>query len=250
MILDRVTIMMDKESPVIEGAKDQEIIEGESISYKKGVKVTDNVDKEIELSIDSSKVNLKKPGIYDVIYSAVDTAGNKTEITKKIIVKEKPEEIIVAPLSPDKIELGELVNQVLKTILKEDMTEKEKAKAIYKWARYKIGYVNDSDKSDPIKGGIQGIKKKNGDCYIYFATVKALLDGAGISNVDIVKSTGSHFWSMMNIDGGWYHIDATPRKGDKTEIFMFTDKQLEKYSKRNKKSHVWDRDKAPASPEN
>ncbi|HHT51506.1 MAG TPA: hypothetical protein GXZ78_08625 [Eubacteriaceae bacterium] len=248
VVLDKIVIMLDKEAPIIEGAVNQEIIEGESISYKKGVVVSDNVDEDIELIVDSSKVNIKKPGVYEVVYSAVDTAGNRTDITKRIVVKEKPEEI--PEKSSEEKELEELVNQVLESILKEDMSEKEKAKAIYKWARYKIGYVNDSDKSDPIKAAIRGIKKRNGDCYIYFATVKALLDGANILNVDIVKTTGTHFWSMMKIDGKWYHIDATPRKGDKTEIFMFTDEQLSKYSKKHKNSHVWDRDRAPSSPEN
>ena len=43
-----------------------------------------------------------------------------------------------------------------------------------------------------------------------------MLDVCGIQNVDIVKSDTSHsahYWSPINLGDGWYHFDATPRKG-------------------------------------
>jgi arsenate reductase-like glutaredoxin family protein len=248
--INKAANIEDKEPPKIEGAKDQTVFIGEKVSYKSGVTVIDNIDESVELIVDSSSVNLKEPGSYSVIYKAIDSEGNTSTETKTIIVKEKVEENIedVPEVDPDREELDELASEVLDSIINEGMSEKEKAKAIYNWARYNIAYVNTSDKSDVIKAAIQGIKKKSGDCYVYFATAQELLNRANIQNQDIVKTGGGHYWSMINLGEGWYHFDATPRVGDDDYFFMLTDSQLEKYSKKHKNSHVWDKDKYPATP--
>ena len=61
--------------------------QGKTVSYKKGVTVSDNVDKDIELEIDSSKVNLNKVGSYKVVYKATDKAGNTTKKEIKVTVE-------------------------------------------------------------------------------------------------------------------------------------------------------------------
>jgi transglutaminase/protease-like cytokinesis protein 3 len=130
------------------------------------------------------------------------------------------------------------------------MSKKEKAKAIYKWTKSNISYIDYSDKSDWVKAAIQGFNKGKGDCFNYFATAQALLNRAGIQNQGIVKSNGHHYWSLINIDNAWYHFDTTPRKGDNNfySLFMLTDVQVEAYSKAHKDSHVWDKTKYPATP--
>ncbi|HCM13019.1 MAG TPA: polysaccharide deacetylase, partial [Lachnospiraceae bacterium] len=67
----------DTEAPKILGVRDKTAYIGDSLSYRKGITVTDNKDKKVELQIDSSNVNLKKEGTYSVIYTAVDSSGNK-----------------------------------------------------------------------------------------------------------------------------------------------------------------------------
>ena len=65
----------------------------------------------------------------------------------------------------------------------------------------------------------------------------------GIENVDIVKSDtshSSHFWSIINLGDGWYHVDCTPRKGSGDLFFMVTDAELEAYSVKHKNSHIFD----------
>ena len=80
-----------------------------------------------------------------------------------------------------------------------------------------------------------------------FAAAKALYDVAGIENVDVVKSDtshSSHFWSLINLGDGWYHVDCTPRR-KVGYFFMNTDAELEAYSKENKNSHIFDTDAYP-----
>ena len=58
----------------------------------------------------------------------------------------------------------------------------------------------------------------------------------------IIKSDtshSSHFWSLINLGDGWYHVDCTPRR-NVGYFFMNTDAELEAYSVKNKNSHIFD----------
>ena len=114
--------------------------------------------------------------------------------------------------------------------------------AIYKWTSTHIAYTGSSDKSSWTAGAYQAFTKRSGDCFNYFAAAKALYNVAGIENEDIVKSDtshSSHFWSIINLGDGWYHVDCTPRSNP-GKFFMNTDAELEAYSVKNKNSHIFD----------
>ena len=162
-----------------------------------------------------------------------------------ITIKEKPQNYV----TPE--EVLEEADEVLKEITKKGMTKKEKAKAIYEWARMNIGYVNKSEKDSWTNGAHQGFTEKSGDCFVFFATAKALLTQAGIPNLDVVKSDtshSSHYWSLIDCGDGWYHFDATPRMGGGDDFFMKTDAQILKYSKNHRNSHIFDQSLYPATP--
>lgn len=237
-----LTTIADTEPPEIKGDDKQLVYIGEKVSYRKFVTVTDNKDKNVDLEIDASDVNLKKQGDYELVYRARDSANNTTTKHVIVTVKPKPENYV------SKEEVDELADQVLDSIIEKDMSERDKAKAIYDWTRNNIKYIGDyANKTDWVRGAYDGIKRKKGDCYVYFATAKELLTRVGIENMDIVKNNERHFWNMVNLGEGWYHFDTTPRSRGGV-FFMLTDAQLEAYSKNNKNSHVWDRDKYPATP--
>lgn len=234
----------DKEPPVISGVQDQTVFVGDSISYKKGVTVTDNVDQDVKLEVDTSKVDLNQAGTYTVTYTATDAAGNQASATATITVEEKPEGY------ENKAEMESMAQEILDKIITSDMTQMEKAQKIYNWCHGNISYVNTSDKSSWINGAIQAFESHSGDCFNYFAAAKALLTAAGIENIDVVKSDtshSSHFWSLVNCGDGWYHFDTTPRKGDGDYFFMVTDDQLEEYSKAHNNSHIFDHSLYPAT---
>lgn len=242
IITAQLHLLIDTEPPVIEGVKDQAVFTGSTIMYSQGVAVTDNRDPNIQLEIDNSKVNLREEGVYPVVYSAADQAGNRTSQTVMITVVE------YVPGSIDPNELNELADQILADLVSIEMTEREQAEAIYWWTKGHIRYVNESDKSSWLNAAYQGINDAYGDCFNYFAAAKILLTRAGIENVDVLKTGGGHYWNMINLGDGWYHFDTTPRK-DGGEFFMLTDAELQAYADAHNESHIWDRDLYPATPE-
>lgn len=241
-----LTLAEDFEPPVINGAEDQTVTVGGTIAYKKGITVTDNIDTEVTLEVDSSQVNLQEPGIYTVTYTATDSAGNTATATAQITVEEKK-----AALTGQEAELAELAAQVLDSITNSSMTKKEIALAIYGWCNTRITYTNSSDKSDWVAEAVNGLKIHAGDCFTYFSVAKALLTQADIPNIDVLKSDtshSSHFWSLVDVGEGWYHFDTTPRKGEGDYFFLVTDEQLEAYSQSHSNSHIFDHSRYPATP--
>lgn len=240
-----VQVIADKEAPVIDGVAPLIGLIGEPISYKSNITVTDNCTKQLEAAVDNSQVDPNTEGVYPVTYSAVDDAGNETSASTTITIKKRPENYI----TPE--EALEEAQEILDEITTKDMTLKEKAKAIYNWARTEIGYVNTSEKDSWTNGAHQGLTERSGDCYVFFATAKALLTQAGIPNLDVVKSDtteSSHFWSLIDCGDGWYHFDTTPRYGTGDDFFMKTDAEILEYSRNHDDSHVFDQSLYPATP--
>ena len=81
------TVIDDHTAPVIAGTHDLEL-EGnpESLDFFEGVTVTDDYDTEPVIRIDDSLVNYAEEGTYDLIYKAVDKAGNIGTATVKITI--------------------------------------------------------------------------------------------------------------------------------------------------------------------
>lgn len=238
-----VPAVTDETPPEIIGATDRAFYLGDPINYKaadagKGYQDVFARDDsgEAELKIDRSHVNTATPGTYPVTYTATDAAGNTTSVTVQFTISEKPGNYV----DPE-IVYG-LAREILDEITTEDMTEMEVAFKIYYWTITSIDYVGTSDKSHWTGGAYQAFTQRSGDCFNYFAAAKALYDVAGIQNVDVVKSDtshSSHYWSLINLGDGWYHVDCTPRSVWGA-FFMNTDAELEKYSVANHNSHIFD----------
>lgn len=237
-----VTVKEDKEPPVISGAKDLVVTIGDSISYKKGITVTDNKDKKLSFSVNNSEVNLKKAGSYTVTYTAEDTAGNQAKRTIQVEVKE-------AQITEE--QLFKQCDKVLDKILKTDMTKREEAYAIYRWIKKNIGYSGTSDKSDWITEAYRGLTEYTGDCFTYYAVAQALLTRAEIDNMCVTRVGGrtKHYWNLVNCGDGWYHYDSCPNK-DHKETFMMTDKEAKEYTNiRGNNYYTFDKSLYPATPE-
>lgn len=239
-----LTIKEDIEPPEIIGVQDQTTYIGETISYRRDITITDNKDKNIDLVIDSSNVNLKKVGSYKVTYSATDLAGNTIIETATINVKEKPINNITEE------ELNNLADKVLANILKEDMTEVEQLWEIYRWTRKHIKYTSYSDKNDWIKEAARGIQRGIGDCFTYYATSKALLTRAGFENILVLRDTDTsfHSWNLVKVGDNWYHFDTTvSRTGYHYVCFLRTDKEVLEYSEWCKEYFKFDQANYPAT---
>ncbi len=238
----KITLKKDTEAPVIKGIKDRTVYIGKTISYRKLITVTDNAGAgNVNLKIDSSKVNLKKKGTYTVNVTATDKAGNKSTASFKVTVKER---------TYSQAELNELCDEILAKIIKSGMSKKQKVTAIYNYVRGNLYFVSTSDKSSYTKAAIIAIETKRGDCFNYAALSKALLTRAGIKNSDIRKihvnagRHSDHYWNLVDIDGkGWRHFDACPRSGSSERIILWGDAKLMAFSKAHNDSHNYDHSK-------
>lgn len=237
----------DTEPPVITGARDRHYYIGEDVLYKDGVTVEDNRDgSDVRLDIDISAVDPKTEGKYPVIYTATDSTGLTTVIEATFTFEYTKEDALHH-------QIDQLTQPIIDKIIKDGMTEREKAKAIYNWVRNSIGYVGYSDKSNLYQGALDGLRTRRGDCFTYAAVSKVLLTAAGIENVDIERKysprrpNGHHYWNMVKIDGNWYHFDTTPRV-DHATFFLLTTDQLLKFSRNHYDSHLFDPEEYPKTP--
>ena len=240
-----LTVNKDTTAPSINTSYIKVTVNG-SISYKKSITVSDNCDSssDIELTIDNSNVNLSAVGSYIVYCTAKDSAGNVTKKDITVQVVDTATEVHTQE------EINRYCDDVLARIIDDSMSTRDKAYAIYKWTRSNIGYINDSQKGDWLQGAYDGLIKKQGDCFTYAATAKALLERIGLHPLEIKKekadwtSQSNHYWLLLDLGDGLYHYDPTPRK-DGTWFFMWTDAQIKEYSDSHWGSHNFTRDNYP-----
>lgn len=220
--------VVDVTPPVVTG-QDFTITEGDSVSFKSKITVSDDYDEEPTIDIDRSAVDLDTPGTYTVVYTVTDDAGNSTVFTLRMIVKKK-----VVDVSDNEEYVLSQAQTVLESITDSSMSKLEIAFAIYNWTGKNVRYIGTSDKSNWINGAYEGFKKRQGDCYTYFATAKALLTVAGIDHIDIYRPPNQqrstrHYWLLVNVGDGWYHFDcnnSTFFAERNANFFMVTDEEI------------------------
>ncbi len=218
------------------------IYAGKTVSYKNLISVSDRGGS-CTVKVDSSAVDQNKPGTYTVKYTVTDGAGNVTKFELKVTVMkgdytwEKLETLIE---SKAKTELGFTKATV------GNRTKVQIVRAIY-------NYVNDPNASatsanirfedqsntpaqeeqtgqktrvgwetDWIEEAYRTLEmpdgNRKGDCYSYYSVSKAFFEYFGIENEGIQRSTrstesGTHYWSIVKVEGGWYFYDATRLRG-------------------------------------
>lgn len=220
-----LTVIEDKEAPKFGQLSTITIREGNTVSYRKGVSVTDNRDKEVDFTVNKSEVNLQKAGTYTVTYSATDKSGNTA--TAKRTIKVLPKLVINQALVDD------MAENIVNKIINGSMSKHQKIETIYNYVRNNMSYVS-SPETDIPNAAYVAFTKKRGDCYNYYAMTKLLLDHAGIENKRIDRYGGatSHYWLIVNIGSGWYHYDTTPQSFQSPyRCFMKTTEEVLAYSK-------------------
>ncbi|MBO4409052.1 MAG: transglutaminase domain-containing protein [Clostridiales bacterium] len=229
-------VMDDRQGPEITGLHDMEYVIGKPVYYRDGVEVRDNFDKNPKLTIDTSKVDLNTVGVYPVVYKATDEIGNVTEKTVNLtICGSHASGVTDTPEMEDKIaEAKQSADAILKNIIKDDMTDVQKALNIFSWVHNNIRMARGTaDYTSWAHSAVKAFKVRYGSCYSKWACCKALLDSAGIENIGIQRDKqhsyngASHYWSLVKLNGEWYHCDASGWQEDYTFfIFMMTDEEL------------------------
>ncbi len=240
---------VDTTAPVITGAKDITVYQGDSVQYMSGIIVTDDLDTDPQIVVDRSTVDLSTPGEYTVTYTVTDKGGNTVSASVKLTVLPKKDNYV----SYDVIYAE--VDEILAEIITDGMDTKQKAYAVYYWIRTNCGYADGSDKDDWMQAAYSMMQTHLGDCFNYFSLCKLMLERLEIPNIDVHKvknydTDSNHYWSLVSVDGGktYYHLDTTPRK-EFVNLFMRTDKFMDEYSAAH--NNCFNRDKSlyPATPE-
>lgn len=137
-----------------------------------------------------------------------------------------------------------MADQILAQIVNDSMSQRQKAEAIYRWIKSNLRYnASVRIRNDWEAGAENGLRRRRGDCYTYYATSAELLARVGIPTIEIIRSTDNgHYWNLAQIDGAWYHFDACPR-GSGDEFCLLTDAQIA-YSR----AHVFDHSLYPPTP--
>ena len=225
-----LSMISDKEPPVIVGAEDLVSYLGEGIAYRAGITLTDNCGGEITLDVDTSMVDTKKAGVYPVTYTARDLSGNQSSITVYLQIYEEriTKEMLFAALDP-------IIQNQIPTAGSLEMQVRE----IYNYVYIHVDYTAYSDKSDWVRAAYDGLRKGEGDCFTYFALSKAFFERLGIENMDVQRTQGlvdeRHYWNFVNIgtteNPAWYHFDACRLLGAQHSGCLLTDVQVNAYTK-------------------
>jgi hypothetical protein len=154
-----------------------------------------------------------------------------------------------------KAEVDKKSEEIIARIIKPNMTDIEKEKAIFDYiiknAQYSttLSDTTDAPKEEYIAYGV--LVKGEGVCDSYSKAMNKLLTMAGVESHYIVgmgtnsRGKSAHSWNIVKLGGEYYHVDATwgdPTGGKPTidyAYFNVTDKKISK-------NHSWDRTQYPA----
>lgn len=240
------SVTRDITPPVIEGPEDIEVFIGDTILYMENVTVTDDIDPNPRLEVDTSEVIFDEEGTYEVVYRATDFTGNVSETSIWLTLNEKPDTWVDPEIVYDE------ARDILNSITWDGMSDMEVALQITWWVRYNVHYNNDCDDSNWTRAAYDGFTKRGGNCYIFAMTAKALFDVAGIENMIIIRDPyiyNPHYWNYIQIDGEWYHCDSTPRMGYDSYFFMYTTDELRDFWDNGWNGYNFDDDLYPDSAE-
>lgn len=233
-------VIEDVTPPEITGVEPLTIAQGDTVSYKKNIEVTDDHDEEPVLEVDSSEVNVDKRGTYNLTYIATDAAGNvsKKTTTVKIVsakIREATEETV-----------NEMADKILADIITDGMTQLQQARAVFDWVVKNITYSETAGIDDVLSAAYKGMYYHVGDCTVKQKTAEVMLNRLGIKNMEIekIRDTRGHYWLLIDVGEGWYHYDPNLQL-DGTLIFYWHDADLWAYSNAHKNTHNYDPSKYP-----
>lgn len=245
-----LTLVDDRERPVIHGTKDLIAYVGDSaVAYYAGVSVSDNCDGKLTLRADYSLVDLSQEGVYPVSYYAYDHVGNfaMAEVNLHVYKEEITREKLYAQIDPIIVQKGWT-----------GLSKIDQVREIFWYVHTEAGisYVDTSDKTDWIREAYFCLINRKGDCFSYFALSKAFFERLGIENLDVQRLPGftddTHYWSMVNIANAgeapiWYHYDATRIRNVSYSSALLTDAQINAFNEQRPYFYYYDISKYPAS---
>ncbi len=139
-------------------------------------------------------------------------------------------------------ELDRVVDLILKDIIKTDMTDAQKLRAVYTFVVdsfiYKKLSKDDNDIENILKERniLLGLRGQGVVCEAYAMLFEKMATKLGIEN-KLVTGTGSdgvaHIWNIVKLDGYWYNVDATAGDTEIHELVaIYRNKYKSQYSEK------------------
>lgn len=249
LLLGSCAAPADTTAPVFEGLRDITVYAGEGVAYRQGVTCRDNVDGEIDYTVDAGRVDLFTPGTYTAVYMAEDAAGNRTEQAVRVTVRRRPvsQEVLHSLVDPVIWERG-LRGADMSAVCED----------LYFYIKAVMTYSGDSDKSDWTAEAYRGLTAGQGDCFTYYAVARAFFDRLGYEYLTVQRSPGAlpstHYWFLINTgtaeSPAWYHWDCCPHDTEyPLNACLITDAQLLDYNSRVPGYYAFDMDSYPRTPD-
>jgi hypothetical protein len=229
-------VINDQTAPYIKGVHPLTCSgDPDAVDFFEGITVTDDYDETPYFVVDDESVDYSKNGTYEIIYKAIDSVGNIRTVSTTMTVKLSG--------AKKKTEAGysgnayEIAKQIFKDYGMKKGNDVETARAIFNFVNTSIWYQTIRGRQTYEGAAYRGFTRHNGDCYVYYACMRMLLDVAGIPNMAIHRKANKgtiHYWNLVKLNGQWYHCDATRYSHRLNGWFMCTDKQIDdKYHKFN-----------------
>ena len=214
-----LAVVRDKKPPVIKGLTTLSVAKNSTPDYLAGVSAIDTADGVCEVTFDASRVNLAAAGTYYVTYTSKDTDGNVATSRRTVVV------------GHDQADTDALADSIAAGLGSDP-------EAIRDYVRNTIKYSHNAGGDDPVW---YGFTNKSGNCLVHALCLQSLLTRKGYETQLIWVTDQSHYWLIINLDGVWRHIDATPGSLH-TKYSLMTDEQ--RYS--ILQGRDWDRSAWPA----
>lgn len=131
-------------------------------------------------------------------YPAYSSSNNYSELTKSY------SNVTEADIN--------MINSILNSIIKPEMTEAEKIRTVHNWivcnTTYDIDYYNRDDSFNHVSNLLNN---KTGVCQGYSVTFYIFMKQMGIPCTLIMGNADnvSHAWNAVKLDGSWYYVDVT-----------------------------------------
>lgn len=224
--------VLDTTPPALIGSDYIYVSIGSTVKYKSYVYAEDDTDPQPKMTIDNSAVDLSREGEYPVVYSAVDASGNSASKTATIVVSAQTEPDV------DEATIYALADQVLDSIIEDDMTDIQKVFAVFYYVRDTFTYVKDSNYWEYKQEAYHMMTTLKDNCYANVCVSILLLERLGFKSYMVQGEMGYvdeyHYWNMVSIDDGesWYIYDAAywTWMYDEYPMCMMTDDQAMRIS--------------------
>ena len=219
-----LTLIPDTEPPELFGLRARYCYVGEPVSYLSEVYAWDDCDGDVEVTVDTSGVNINEIGDYYVTYYATDRRGNTA--SRSIVMH-----VVRSRVEEDRAQ--EVADAIIAKILTDGMTLPEQVEAIYDYVFTNVRYAATSNKQDWRGEAVRGLTTGRGDCFTSYAAARLLLEQTDAQIISVQRSGPNthHYWMLVNVGTGWYHFDACNAWTGKYRCFMWTDEQTRQHSR-------------------